>query len=197
MYVLHKHTHILLIAQAHTDDVDVVCKYVSSTEPFCSKYSNSQLNLDVLLIRIRFLYFVQHSKIAESECECEYNKFCGLHEIALSNCFLYLAQTRSVRFNNLSEVRQLSDSLAEDAKLARLSWSAYMRAEESKLKSASRLTVKQVLKAAVVFCVVVSIHWRRCRLLLMGFRFTIALVNLSSCAMCSFRQTVQRIVCFP
>ena len=63
-----------------------------------------------------------------------------------------------MRFNNLSEVRQLSDALAEDAKLARLSWSAYMRAEEAKLKQASRLTVKQVIKTAVVFCFIVSTH---------------------------------------
>ena len=70
--------------------------------------------------------------------------------------FPFAATNRSVRFSNLSEVRQLSDVVAEDAKLARLSWSAYMRAQELKLKTASRLTVKQVLKASIAFCCIVS-----------------------------------------
>ena len=50
----------------------------------------------------------------------------------------------------------MNEALAEDAKMARLSWSAYMRAEELKLKTASKLTVKQVMKAAIIFCFVVS-----------------------------------------
>ena len=64
---------------------------------------------------------------------------------------------RSVRFHSVSEVRQLSEVFAEDAVLARLSWSAYVRAEETKLRAANQLTVKQVAKAAILFCLIVSV----------------------------------------
>ncbi|KAK3083091.1 hypothetical protein FSP39_013752 [Pinctada imbricata] len=61
------------------------------------------------------------------------------------------SSTRSVRFNNVSEVRQLSDAYAEDAVLARLSYTASLRAEEARLRAMSKLTVKQVIKLALVF----------------------------------------------
>ncbi|XP_048775113.2 solute carrier family 35 member F5-like isoform X2 [Ostrea edulis] len=60
---------------------------------------------------------------------------------------------RSVRFSKVNEVRQLSESYAEDALIARLSYSASLRAEESRLRANSKLTVKQVAKLALLFCV--------------------------------------------
>lgn len=61
--------------------------------------------------------------------------------------------SRSVRFNNLMEVRQLSDSHAEEALIARMSYTAAIRAEELRLRALSKLTIKQVAKIAFVFCV--------------------------------------------
>ena len=49
-----------------------------------------------------------------------------------------------------------ADVHAEEAKLSRLSYNAYVRAEEARLKAASKLTVKQVAKMAVIFCFIVS-----------------------------------------
>ncbi|XP_064646620.1 solute carrier family 35 member F5-like isoform X2 [Lineus longissimus] len=62
-------------------------------------------------------------------------------------------RSRSVRFNQLSEVRQLSENQAEDAIMARLSYSAFVRAEEYRLRFLSKMTVKQIAKIAFIFCV--------------------------------------------
>jgi solute carrier family 35 protein F5 len=45
---------------------------------------------------------------------------------------------------------------AEDAILARLSYSAYMRAMEARLKAASKLSVRQIVKIAVICSFLVS-----------------------------------------
>ncbi|CAH1788708.1 unnamed protein product [Owenia fusiformis] len=63
-----------------------------------------------------------------------------------------LGKTRSVRFSQLSEVRQLSDVQADAMIQARLSYSATMRSEELKQRMASRLTIKQVAKLSAIFC---------------------------------------------
>ncbi|XP_074650824.1 solute carrier family 35 member F5-like [Tubulanus polymorphus] len=63
------------------------------------------------------------------------------------------SSNRSVRFNSLSEVRQLSEDHAEDATLARLSYSAYQRAEEYRMRYLSKFTVRQVAKIALMFAV--------------------------------------------
>ncbi|OWF51586.1 solute carrier family 35 member F5-like isoform X1 [Mizuhopecten yessoensis] len=59
---------------------------------------------------------------------------------------------RSVRFSKVSEVRQLSETYAEEAVIARLSYSASLRAEEARLRAMSKLTIKQVAKMAFLFC---------------------------------------------
>jgi len=53
----------------------------------------------------------------------------------------------------------LLDVHAEDALLARMSYSAYMRAMEARLKAASKLTVRQIVKVAVICSFIVSMHW--------------------------------------
>lgn len=58
--------------------------------------------------------------------------------------------SRSVRFSKILEVRQLSSVHAEEAVLARLSYTAYMRAMEARLKAASKLSVRQIVKIALV-----------------------------------------------
>lgn len=59
---------------------------------------------------------------------------------------------KSVRFSNLSEVRQLSDEHAEEALMSRLSYQAYLRVEEERARLSNKLTVKQVAKLAFIFC---------------------------------------------
>lgn len=53
------------------------------------------------------------------------------------------------------------ESQADDALLARLSYSASLRAQESALKAANKLPMKQVARIALLFCVLVSIilYW--------------------------------------
>ncbi|XP_064598428.1 solute carrier family 35 member F5-like [Liolophura sinensis] len=61
--------------------------------------------------------------------------------------------SRSVRFSNLSEVRQCPDKFAEDALIARLSYTASLRAEEARFRSLSKLSVKEVAKLSFIFCI--------------------------------------------
>lgn len=63
-----------------------------------------------------------------------------------------LKQSRSVRFSNLSEVRHLSESQAEEAALARLSYTASVRAEQDRIRAMNKLNVKQVAKLSMLFC---------------------------------------------
>lgn len=58
-----------------------------------------------------------------------------------------------VRFSNLMEVRHLSDTVADDAVLARLSYNATLRAKET-LQQASKFTIPQVAKISFMFCLV-------------------------------------------
>ncbi|GAB6030852.1 hypothetical protein CHUAL_007689 [Chamberlinius hualienensis] len=62
-----------------------------------------------------------------------------------------LREPKSVHFSKLTEVRQLSDSQAEDALVARLSYTASLRAQEMAEKNAKKLGVKQVAKIAAMF----------------------------------------------
>lgn len=65
-----------------------------------------------------------------------------------------LGHNRSVRFSKLTEVRQLSESQAEDAVLARLSFTASLRAQEEAARLANKLGVRQVAKIAAQFSLV-------------------------------------------
>ncbi|XP_076046427.1 solute carrier family 35 member F5 isoform X2 [Oratosquilla oratoria] len=60
---------------------------------------------------------------------------------------------RSVRFSSLTEVRQMSDSEAVEAMLSRLSFSASVRAEELAKEAANKLSVREVMKVALIFCI--------------------------------------------
>ncbi|GFS11141.1 solute carrier family 35 member F5-like [Elysia marginata] len=60
---------------------------------------------------------------------------------------------RSVRFSNLSEVRQLSETYALEHNLARLSYQASVEATERLNILQNRLPIKQVLQLACLFCV--------------------------------------------
>jgi len=63
--------------------------------------------------------------------------------------------TKSVRFNGVVEVRELSPNEAVDALMARLSYSASIRAEVATRRCADRLSVLDTIKAAATF----SILW--------------------------------------
>ncbi|KAL5005589.1 hypothetical protein ScPMuIL_016747 [Solemya velum] len=62
---------------------------------------------------------------------------------------------RSVHFSNLSEIRQMPDQFADEAHLARLSYTASVRMEEARIRALHKLTLKQVAKIAFIF----SILW--------------------------------------
>ncbi|XP_041475596.1 solute carrier family 35 member F5-like [Lytechinus variegatus] len=58
-----------------------------------------------------------------------------------------------VRFSNLMEVRHLSDDVADEAMMARLSFNATQRAKEN-LQQANKFTIPQVAKISFMFCLV-------------------------------------------
>lgn len=60
---------------------------------------------------------------------------------------------KSVHFNQVTEVRHLSESQADDALLARLSYAASLRAQENALKAANKLPMKEVARIALLFCI--------------------------------------------
>ncbi|KFM59875.1 Solute carrier family 35 member F5, partial [Stegodyphus mimosarum] len=60
---------------------------------------------------------------------------------------------KSVHFNQVTEVRHLSESQADDALLARLSYAASLRAQESAFRAANKLPMKQVARIALLFCI--------------------------------------------
>lgn len=64
------------------------------------------------------------------------------------------ANPRRVRFNRLSEVRCLSESVADDASLARLSYAAYQQAQATRLRNSNSLPAKQVAKIACLFSII-------------------------------------------
>jgi len=57
------------------------------------------------------------------------------------------------------------DVHAEEAALARMSYTAYVRAMEARLKAASKLTVRQIIKVAVICSFIVSMQYCWCRVL--------------------------------
>ncbi|KAL3286087.1 hypothetical protein HHI36_000600 [Cryptolaemus montrouzieri] len=62
------------------------------------------------------------------------------------------SSVRSVRFNKLAEVRQMSESEAAEALLARLSYQASLRAGELAQRAAAKFTVLEVARIAFMFC---------------------------------------------
>ncbi|XP_039758922.1 solute carrier family 35 member F5 isoform X2 [Pararge aegeria] len=63
------------------------------------------------------------------------------------------AAPRAVRFNKVAEVRVMSAAMAGEALLARLSWSASLRATEYAQRRAAAAATRRHLKLALVFCI--------------------------------------------
>ncbi|XP_077997239.1 solute carrier family 35 member F5-like [Glandiceps talaboti] len=61
---------------------------------------------------------------------------------------------KGVRFSNVMEVRHMSDAQADAAKLARLSYTASLKAREDAIKAANKLPVCEVAKLSLLFCFV-------------------------------------------
>ncbi|XP_051153976.1 solute carrier family 35 member F5 [Leptopilina boulardi] len=59
---------------------------------------------------------------------------------------------RSVRFSKLAEVRHMSETVATEAVLARLSYQASVRAGEYARRQANKFSAQKVAKIALVFC---------------------------------------------
>lgn len=60
------------------------------------------------------------------------------------------------RFSKLAEVRQMSESEAAEALLARLSYQASLRAGELAQRAAAKFTILQVASIAFFFCLLVN-----------------------------------------
>lgn len=63
------------------------------------------------------------------------------------------AAPRAVRFNKVAEVRVMSASQAGEALLARLSWSASVRASEYAQRRAAAAATRRHVRLALIFCV--------------------------------------------
>ncbi|XP_045481851.1 solute carrier family 35 member F5 [Harmonia axyridis] len=62
------------------------------------------------------------------------------------------SSVKSVRFSKLAEVRQMSETEAAEALLARLSYQASLRAGELAQRAAAKFTIFQVASIAFLFC---------------------------------------------
>uniref|UniRef100_T1IQS6 Solute carrier family 35 member F5 n=1 Tax=Strigamia maritima TaxID=126957 RepID=T1IQS6_STRMM len=62
-----------------------------------------------------------------------------------------LNRSRLVRFSKVMEVRQLSESQADDAALARLSYTASIKAQEEAARWANKYSIRKVAKIALQF----------------------------------------------
>ncbi|XP_044744956.1 solute carrier family 35 member F5 isoform X2 [Coccinella septempunctata] len=62
------------------------------------------------------------------------------------------SSVKSVRFSKLAEVRQMSESEAAEALLARLSYQASLRAGELAQRAAAKFTILKVASIAFLFC---------------------------------------------
>jgi solute carrier family 35, member F5 len=65
------------------------------------------------------------------------------------------SSVRSVRFSKLAEVRQMSEEEATAALMARLSYSASVRADQMARRAANKLPVSKVAWLALTFCILV------------------------------------------
>lgn len=65
------------------------------------------------------------------------------------------SSARSVRFSKLAEVRQMSETEAAEALLARLSYQASARVRDMARRAAAKLPALKVAKVALVFCLLV------------------------------------------
>ncbi|XP_034835658.1 solute carrier family 35 member F5 isoform X2 [Maniola hyperantus] len=83
------------------------------------------------------------------------------------------ATPRAVRFNKVAEVRVMSAAMAGEALLARLSWSASMRATEYAQRRAAAAATRRHLKLALVF----SLPW-----FVSNYLYRLSLLHTTTCS---------------
>ncbi|XP_045777108.1 solute carrier family 35 member F5 isoform X2 [Maniola jurtina] len=83
------------------------------------------------------------------------------------------ATPRAVRFNKVAEVRVMSAAMAGEALLARLSWSASMRATEYAQRRAAAAATRRHLKLALVF----SLPW-----FISNYLYRLSLLHTTTCS---------------
>ncbi|CAH0713282.1 unnamed protein product, partial [Brenthis ino] len=90
------------------------------------------------------------------------------------------ATPRAVCFNKVAEVRVMSAAMAGEALLARLSWSASLRATEYAQRRAAAAATRRHLKLALVFC----IPW-----FISNYLYRLSLLHSSSCSATLYTST--------
>ncbi|XP_066305451.1 solute carrier family 35 member F5-like [Branchiostoma lanceolatum] len=90
-------------------------------------------------------------KLSDSERSSVASDLDKLESVETSPALL--KKKGKVRFSNLLEVRHMSDTEAEAANLARMSYTASLRLEETHSRNANKLHPKQVAKIALLFCI--------------------------------------------
>ncbi|XP_032519656.2 solute carrier family 35 member F5 [Danaus plexippus] len=87
---------------------------------------------------------------------------------------------RAVRFNKVAEVRVMSAAMAGEALLARLSWSASIRATEYAQRRAAAAATRRHLRLALVFCV----PW-----FISNYLYRLSLLHTTSCSTTLYTST--------
>ncbi|CAG9563944.1 unnamed protein product [Danaus chrysippus] len=87
---------------------------------------------------------------------------------------------RAVRFNKVAEVRVMSAAMAGEALLARLSWSASLRATEYAQRRAAAAATRRHLRLALVFCV----PW-----FISNYLYRLSLLHTTSCSTTLYTST--------
>ncbi|XP_013162573.1 PREDICTED: solute carrier family 35 member F5 [Papilio xuthus] len=90
------------------------------------------------------------------------------------------AAPRAVRFNKVAEVRVMSAAMAGEALLARLSWSASLRASEHAQRRAAAAATKRHLRLAVLF----SVPW-----FISNYLYRVSLLHTSASSAITYTST--------
>ncbi|XP_045501578.1 solute carrier family 35 member F5 [Colias croceus] len=90
------------------------------------------------------------------------------------------ATPRAVRFNKVAEVRVMSAAMAGEALLARLSWSASIRATEYAQRRAAAAATRRHIRLALVF----TIPW-----FISNYLYRLSLLHTSSCSATIYTST--------
>ncbi|XP_045537515.1 solute carrier family 35 member F5 [Papilio machaon] len=94
------------------------------------------------------------------------------------------AAPRAVRFNKVAEVRVMSAAMAGEALLARLSWSASLRASEHAQRRAAAAATKRHLRLALVF----SVPW-----FISNYLYRVSLLHTSTSSAITYTSTASAI----
>ncbi|XP_041984828.1 solute carrier family 35 member F5 [Aricia agestis] len=151
-----------------------VTKYIYTEKKLDRPFLVTYIRSSLLFVYLLVLCFTpptkdpcqpaDYTQLLEATAETDDDSFCNDNSTSLGDStFIPVragettdsddATPRAVRFNKVAEVRVMSAAMAGEALLARLSWSASLRATEHAQRKAAAAATRRHLRLALVFCV--------------------------------------------